>query len=108
MAEDPCEAVGAAAGQMPEQRRLYAVVYGVVQGVGFRMFAQREAVRRGLSGYVRNLDDGTVETVAEGRRTALEEYLARLRVGPLGAEVRDLKVEWGPASGRFHGFHIRD
>ncbi|MBE3576635.1 MAG: acylphosphatase [Limnochordales bacterium] len=96
-----------AAGAAGEPLRLYAVVSGVVQGVGFRMFAQREAVRRGLSGYVRNLDDGAVETVVEGPRAALEEYLARLRVGPLGAEVRDVKVEWGPPSGNFHGFHIR-
>ena len=54
------------------QRRVVAVVHGVVQGVGFRWFVQREASRLGLTGWTANLVDGTVEVVAEGPEVELE------------------------------------
>lgn len=64
-----------------------AVVRGRVQGVGFRFFAERAARELGLFGWVRNLPDGSVETVAEGETFAVARYIERLRQGPGGARV---------------------
>jgi acylphosphatase len=93
--------------QTAERVRLEAVVRGQVQGVGYRFFAQREAAARGLPGYTRNLPDGAVEVVAEGRRSALEDYLNALRRGPSAAIVEGVEQRWGMAEGTYSGFSIR-
>ena len=63
-------------------------IHGRVQGVGFRYFAQRAALELGLSGYVRNLEDGGVEAYASGAEEQLSRFAALLRRGPRLAEVR--------------------
>lgn len=63
------------------------IVSGRVQGVGFRWFVMREAVRLDLAGYVRNLPDGTVEVVAQGAVSALASLESALRHGPPAARV---------------------
>jgi acylphosphatase len=84
------------------------VVEGLVQGVGFRWYASRRAQALGLRGFVRNLYDGTVEVEAEGDRTALEELIRDLRVGPRSAHVTDLKIAWdSPPAERGSHFEIR-
>ena len=70
-----------------------AVISGRVQGVGFRFFAERAAREAGVSGWVRNRPDGTVETVVEGEAGAVARYLERLRAGPLGGRVTALVEE---------------
>ncbi len=82
------------------------VVSGLVQGVGYRAFAQEEASRLGLVGGVRNLEDGRVEAVVEGERTVAEAFIERLRTGPRGARVEALQVAWEPPAGRYVGFQI--
>lgn len=77
----------------------HAVVHGVVQGVGFRFFAERTARALGVRGWVRNRPDGTVETVAEGDDVSVGEYLARLKRGPSGARVDEVVVEETSAEG---------
>ncbi len=79
---------------MPEQETLTrrVVVEGYVQGVGYRYFARRAALRHGLSGWVRNRADGTVEALISGPPDAVEAMLAELRRGPLGAEVRSVRL----------------
>ncbi len=79
---------------------------GRVQGVGFRWFVRSEALRLGLSGWVANRADGSVEAVAEGERLDLETLLERLSVGPPGASVTDVAVHWSPGDGGFVGFAI--
>ena len=64
-----------------------AIVRGRVQGVGYRFFAERAARDAGVRGWVRNLPDGTVETLAEGEDQAVHRYFERLRKGPLGSRV---------------------
>lgn len=91
----------------PSHQRLRATVHGDVQGVGFRAFTQREALRLGLTGWVRNTWDGAVETVAEGPRPALDAFERVLRVGPRAAYVDRLDVVYEDATGEFSGFHIR-
>lgn len=77
---------------MTDPVRRHAVVHGRVQGVGFRWSTRREAERRGLSGYARNLDDGTVEVEFEGPAATVDEALDWLRQGPPGAEVERVEV----------------
>jgi len=64
------------------------VIRGSVQGVGFRYFAQQTASALGLTGYARNLDDGSVEVYAAGPPEKLSDFAARLRQGPRWADVR--------------------
>ena len=66
---------------------------GRVQGVGFRYFAARAARELGVAGWVRNLPDGSVETLVEGEATAVEGYLDRLRRGPSASRVDGVVVE---------------
>lgn len=67
-------------------RRRY-LIGGRVQGVGFRFFTQRTAARLGLTGWVRNLPDGQVESEAEGDLDSLTALESALRQGPRGALV---------------------
>jgi DNA ligase D-like protein (predicted 3'-phosphoesterase) len=83
---------------MSDQVAVRAVVRGGVQGVGFREAALRQARKRGVMGWVRNVKDGTVLVHAEGPRSAVDELVAFLEAGPRGArveavEVEDVKVE---------------
>jgi acylphosphatase len=84
----------------PLARRV--IVEGLVQGVGYRHFAQRAALRLGLSGWVRNRADGAVEALISGTPDAVEAMLAELRRGPQWAEVRSVRLaeadgaEWTP------------
>jgi acylphosphatase len=87
--------------------RLHAVVHGRVQGVSFRYYTQRRATALGLTGYVRNLWDETVEVVAEGQRSDLEELLAFLRVGPRAAFVTKVEIRWAVPSHEFKRFEVR-
>jgi acylphosphatase len=87
--------------------RVSAVVRGYVQGVGYRLFALREAQRLGLIGWTRNRPDGAVEVVAEGEEPSLRQYLVRLEQGPSEAEVAHVDVQWGPAEGGLAEFGIR-
>ena len=86
--------------------RAQIAVRGRVQGVGYRAFVVRAGTRHGLSGGVRNLDDGRVELDVEGTRTAIEALLQDLKKGPPGAHVTGIETEWKPATGRFSGLTI--
>jgi acylphosphatase len=89
-----------------EPVRAKLIVSGHVQGVGYRAFTRHAASRRGLVGGVRNLEDGRVEAEVEGMRSAIEAMIRELKIGPPGARVQAVQVEWAPASGRFSGFQI--
>jgi acylphosphatase len=86
--------------------RLEAKVRGRVQGVGYRVFALREAGALGLDGFVVNEADGGVRVVAEGRRMDLEALVERLEVGPPAGYVDGVVVRWEPARGLARGFRI--
>lgn len=87
--------------------RLHVRLEGRVQGVGFRFFVQRTANELGLTGWVRNRWDGSVEVLAEGPRPALERLLGALRRGPRGALVTNSRVSWEEPSGEFAYFSVR-
>jgi acylphosphatase len=87
-------------------QRRHVVVYGFVQGVGFRFAVERAAKTRGVSGWVRNRPDGTVEVVFEGEPEAVERLVAFAREGPRGAVVERVDVREEPDAGET-GFATR-
>ncbi len=86
--------------------RARILITGVVQGVFFRREVTDLARRLGISGWVKNLQDGRVEALAEGERGRLDELIRFCHVGPQGAVVRKVDVEWSEYSGEFRGFKI--
>ena len=91
----------------PKVERLSVLIDGYVQGVGFRYFVLNRAAEIGVTGWVRNRISGQVEVVAEGNRDQLEKLLGQLRVGPRSAQVENIEVNWGQATGEFHSFNVR-
>lgn len=93
---------------MPEidRVRAHVRVEGRVQGVFFRTETESRARSRGVSGWVRNEYDGTVEAVFEGRRDVVESLVRWCGEGPRGAHVDDVRVEWEDPRGE-EGFEIR-
>ncbi len=88
-------------------KRIRALVKGKVQGVFYREFTRREAETLGVSGFVRNMKDGSVEIVAEGEEKKLKEFERKFRKGPLMAFITDVDVKEEPATGEFDGFDLR-
>jgi len=82
----------------------HVVVHGTVQGVGFRQSLRREALARGVAGWVRNREDGTVEAVLHGPHEAVEAIVAWAGHGPATAQVTSIEVE--DADGTFDGFKV--
>ena len=91
---------------MDESKALFARIHGVVQGVGFRYSAVGRARRLGLTGYVRNIDDGTVEVVAEGSQSELDRLLEWLAAGPSHAHVTRVDHHYQPATGAYTQFDV--
>jgi acylphosphatase len=92
---------------MPDEVRLQAIVHGRVQGVNFRYYTRLQAQELGVTGYVRNKWDRTVEVVAEGERGAVEKLLEFIKVGPRGALVRRVDSQWQDPTGQFGYFEVR-
>jgi acylphosphatase len=93
---------------MADIARLSATVYGRVQGVYFRYFVRNKARELGLKGYVRNLGSGdAVEVQAEGEKPQLDRLLKQLKMGPPGARVKRVEIDWSDYSGQFTNFNIR-
>ncbi len=88
-------------------KRLNLKIYGLVQGVYFRSNARSKALELGLSGWVRNMPDGTVETVAEGDENKLNEYIKWCKSGPSEARVEKIQEKWEEPTGEFKGFGIK-
>jgi acylphosphatase len=87
--------------------RAHIFVSGRVQGVFFRSETQDEALRHGLTGWVRNLPDDRVEAVVEGDRDKVEALIEFCRRGPPGARVTRVDVTWEDYTGQFKSFTIR-
>jgi len=87
--------------------RLYARVEGRVQGVGFRYHAMTQALALGLSGWVTNLPDGSVELEAQGSPRVLRQFVAFLERGPGASRVLRVETSPRPTDPGEKGFHIR-
>jgi acylphosphatase len=87
--------------------RAHLLVSGVVQGVSFRASTQDQARRRSIVGWVKNLDDGRVEAVAQGTKEKVAELVAWCRKGPPAAKVEKLEVSWEEVGDEFRDFEFR-
>ena len=90
---------------MKQQARVF--YSGRVQGVGFRYTAKETAQRLDVAGWVRNLNDGRVELVAEGEESSVMDFLQQLESGSLRHYIEDCEVTWSNAMGSYSNFEIR-
>lgn len=79
--------------------RAHVIVQGRVQGVSYRAYAQHEAARLGLRGWIRNLRNGTVEAVFEGQKDHVDAMLQWCHRGSPLAQVVKVAVDWEPPDG---------
>ena len=75
-------------------KRIVIRVYGMVQGVFFRANTRDFAQKLGLKGTVRNVHDGTVEIIAEGKEEVLHKLISFAKEGPPSAKVYNIEFEW--------------
>ena len=86
-------------------KTLRVKITGTVQGVFFRKFVKENADELGVSGYIRNMDDGSLEIVIEGRDEVVNDMLARCKKGPSHSEVEEVESEEIKHQG-FGGFKV--
>ncbi|KXA93167.1 acylphosphatase [candidate division MSBL1 archaeon SCGC-AAA259E22] len=89
------------------KKRAHVYVSGRVQGVLFRATTRDEAWKRGVTGWVKNLADGRVESVFEGEEDKVEEMVDFCHEGPRAAQVDDVEVNWEEYRGEFSGFGVQ-
>lgn len=87
--------------------QLQIIISGTVQGVGFRYFTQMKAVQYGITGWVKNRSDGTVEIVAVGEKEDLDHFIHILRQGNPFSKVSDIKITELADSEPFQSFKIK-
>ena len=87
--------------------KAHVFVSGRVQGIFFRVETRNEATKRNVAGWVRNTFDGRVEALFEGEKEDVEKLIDFCRIGPLGAQITAVDVNWGKYSGAFKCFKIQ-
>lgn len=90
---------------MPK-KQVHIIFKGSVQGVGFRFTAERIAIRLGIVGWIKNLDNGDVEITAEAEKEALDEFLENIR-NRFSRYISDEEVDFKEAAGKFNVFQIK-
>jgi acylphosphatase len=88
------------------KKRVHVEVSGLVQGVFFRESTRRRAEARGVTGWVRNRADGSVEAVFEGEGADVDAVVVWCERGPLGAEVESVHDFEEPYRGEFDRFAV--
>lgn len=81
-------------------------VFGMVQGVGYRRFAEKRALEIGLTGIVRNEQGGQVHLDVEGDKQRIEDFITMLRSGPTFSRVSEVRVRWFEYAGLYDEFRI--
>ena len=92
---------------MAPEYRQRLVVSGMVQGVGFRFFTCRVAAKYPLVGYVRNLPDGDVEVVAEGKKEVVRSFMDEVARGPSYSRVIGIKTFSEQPTGQYRSFGVK-
>ena len=87
--------------------RAHCLISGDVTGVGYRYWAQKEADKMRITGWVKNVARGQVEAVFEGKKEAVVDMIERCRKGPEVAWVEKIDVKWYEATGEFDTFEIK-
>jgi acylphosphatase len=90
-----------------EKLRVHIWVKGRVQGVGFRSHVEYNALQIGVLGWVRNMGYDTVETVAEGTKFQIDEFIQMVKQGPRVSRVDESRVEYEKPVGTFEGFTVK-
>jgi len=88
-------------------KSLHCLISGKVQGVGFRAWTKGMADQMGISGWVRNLDDGRVEVLAQGDMEKLEKFKGKLSRGPVISRVEDIECKYIDYDKEYKKFEIR-
>ncbi|MBI2133990.1 acylphosphatase [Candidatus Woesearchaeota archaeon] len=88
-------------------RKVHIILSGKVQGVTFREHARKNAEKLGITGFVKNLQDGTVEIIAEGDDDKINIFIRECKRGPLMAFVKKADIREERPTGGFEGFEIR-
>ena len=91
---------------MADKKAVKLMLYGVVQGVGMRFYVSNTAKRVGVSGFVRNLPDGSVEIVAEGAAHEVDTFIEKVKNAPRG-RITDTEIKDVPVKGSYNGFQVR-
>ncbi len=91
---------------MENKVRAHVIIYGRVQGVCFRMETQRAAKNIGVSGWVKNRFDGTVEAVFEGDKKQVDQIIEWCRKGPSLSVVSNLEIAWESFAEEFKDFDV--
>ncbi len=89
------------------KERVNVIIRGRVHGVFYRASAREKARELGLTGWVKNRVDKTVEVVAEGERRKLEDLVEWCYVGPPDAYITDVEVKWESYTGEFREFSVK-
>ncbi|HSW87603.1 MAG TPA: acylphosphatase [Candidatus Saccharimonadales bacterium] len=84
----------------------HLLITGTVQGIGYRQFVKSHARKMGITGWVKNLPDGSVEAILQGDTAKIEEMITLCKKGPFLAEVKDVEVLWEEATSTFDSFTI--
>jgi len=92
---------------MPENTRVLLNIYGRVQGVFFRAETQKQASNLGLTGWVKNNSNGTVQAIAEGDKQSINQLISWCKEGSSAAAVDKVDVSWLPHTGEFKDFIIK-
>ena len=87
-------------------KRVFIIIQGRVQGVGFRFFVQRVALNYGIYGYVKNLSSGDVEIDAEGEDYKLELFINECKKGPAHANVKQYHISYLPPA-KYFNFKVK-
>ena len=90
-----------------DKKRVHLKITGRVQGVGFRNSTRRKARELGVSGWVKNLADGSVEAVVEGEKDNVEDLISWANTGPRLANVNEVEVDRRQPKNDLDGFSIR-
>jgi acylphosphatase len=88
-------------------KQAHLIISGYVQGVWYRKFVKTNAVKLGITGWVRNITNGKVEAIIQGEEKPIEQLIKMCRVGPQFAEVKNVDVEWEVVEEKFEEFVIR-
>lgn len=86
--------------------RIHAFISGLVQGIFFRSNTKTLAIQLNLTGWVRNLQDGRVEVVAEGEKENINKLIQFLKKGPPGARVENVEIKNEEYKDEFKNFKV--
>ena len=87
--------------------RAEIIVSGLVQGVGFRYFVLRTAMKLNVNGYAKNLYSGEVLAVVEGEKIKIMELFEQMKLGPSHSYVKTFSIMWTTYNAEFSSFEIR-